>query len=74
MVAFFNRKVVRTVFELFIINLKSKFLRKEETDMAMIYANLIIAGVKTIKDVPARIKDKVKKILIDLDLPELANE
>ena len=40
--------------------------------MAVIYATLIVKGVKTINDVPARIKDKVKQVLIDLDLPELA--
>ena len=30
--------------------------------------------IKTIKDVPARIRDQVKQVLIDLDLPELAEE
>lgn len=42
--------------------------------MAVIYATLIVKGVKTINDVPARIKDKVKQVLIDLDLPELAED
>lgn len=40
--------------------------------MAVIYATLIVKGVKTINDVPAKIRDKVKQVLIDLDLPELA--
>lgn len=40
--------------------------------MAVIYATLIIKGVKTIDDVPERIRDKVKQVLIDLDVPELA--
>lgn len=42
--------------------------------MAVIYATLIVKGVKTINDVPARIRDKVKQVLVDLDLPELAEE
>lgn len=40
--------------------------------MAKIYASLIIKGVKTLDDVPDRIKDKVKEVLVDLDCPELA--
>ena len=42
--------------------------------MAVIYATLIVKGIKTINDVPARIRDKVKQALIDLDLPELAED
>ena len=40
--------------------------------MAVIYATLIIKGKKTFDEVPAVLKDKVKEILIDLELPELA--
>ena len=42
--------------------------------MAVIYATLIIKGKKTFAEVPAVLKDKVKEILIDLELPELAEE
>lgn len=42
--------------------------------MAVIYAALIIKGKKTIGQVPAVIRDQVKEILIDLELPELAEE
>ena len=42
--------------------------------MAVIYATLIIKGKKTIFDVPLVIRDKVKEILIDMDLPELADD
>lgn len=42
--------------------------------MAEVYASLIIKGIKTINNVPARIRDKVKQVLIDLDLPELAED
>ena len=40
--------------------------------MAVIYATLIIKGKKTFADVPEKIKDKVKEVLIVLDCPELA--
>lgn len=40
--------------------------------MAVIYATLIVNGKKTINDVPTVIREQVKQILIDLDLPELA--
>lgn len=55
------------------INLILKtILRKEVTVMAVIYATLIIKGKKTFAEVPTVLKDKVKEILIDLELPELA--
>lgn len=50
------------------------FFRKELGKMAVIYATLIVKGKKTIADVPTVIKDQVKEILIDLEVPELANE
>lgn len=40
--------------------------------MAIIYATLIIKGKKNFADVPERIKEQVKEVLIDLDLAELA--
>lgn len=46
--------------------------RKDVESMAVIYATLIIKGKKTFADVPEKIKDKVKEVLIDLDFPELA--
>ena len=46
--------------------------RKDVESMAVIYATLIIKGKKTFADVPEKIKDKVKEVLIDLDCPELA--
>lgn len=48
--------------------------RKEVGQMAVIYATLIIKGKKTIADVPVKIKNQVKQVLIDLEVPELANE
>lgn len=40
--------------------------------MAVVYATLIIKGKKNIEDVPTRIREDVKQILIDLDLETLA--
>lgn len=40
--------------------------------MAVVYATLIVKGKKTIEEVPAMVRDQVKEILIDMDLPELA--
>lgn len=40
--------------------------------MVVIYATLIVKGKKTINDVPVVIREQVKQILIDLELPELA--
>lgn len=42
--------------------------------MAVIYATLIVKGKKTINDVPAVIKEQVKQILVDLEVPELAEQ
>lgn len=41
--------------------------------MAVIYATLIVKGVKTIDDVPAVIRKKVEDVLIALEVPELAS-
>lgn len=40
--------------------------------MAVVYATLIIKGKKNFSDVPEKIKDKVKEVLIDLDCLDLA--
>lgn len=48
------------------------FFRKEVSTMAVIYATLIVKGKRTIAEVPAVIKEQVKQILIDLEVPELA--
>ncbi len=42
--------------------------------MAKIYAILIVKGVKTFSEVPAKIKDQVKQVLIDLDCDHLIEE
>ena len=42
--------------------------------MAVIYATLIVKGKKTFNQVPMKLKDQVKEILIDLEVPELAEQ
>lgn len=49
-----------------------KICRKEEELMAVIYATLIVKGRKTINEVPEKIREQVKAVLIDLEVPELA--
>lgn len=48
------------------------FLRKEVSTMAVIYATLIVKGRKRFTDVPDILKEQVNQILIDLEVPELA--
>lgn len=56
-----------------LFNLTIKILfRKDVEEMAVVYATLIIKGKKNFADVPERIKEQVKQVLIDLDCPELA--
>jgi len=58
-----------------ILNLIIKILYGKDVDnMAVVYAILIIKGVKTIDDVPAKIRDKVRQVLIDLDCADLAGQ
>ena len=56
-----------------IFNLIIKILfRKDVQEMAVVYATLIIKGKKNFADVPERIEEQVKQVLIDLDCGELA--
>ncbi len=43
-------------------------------DMAIVYALLIIKDKKTFSTVPPKLKDQVREILTDMDVPELATE
>lgn len=42
--------------------------------MAIVYAMLIIKDKKTFSSVPTKLKDQVKEILTDMDVPELTTE
>ena len=44
------------------------FIRKGDNIMAIIYATLIVKGKKTINQVPAIIRERVKEILKDLEV------
>ena len=48
--------------------------RKEIESMAVIYVALIIKGKRTFASVPETIKEKVRELLIDLELEELITE
>ena len=50
----------------------NNWFRKVVETMAVVYATLIIKGKKTFADVPARIQEQVKQVLIDLDCGDLA--
>jgi hypothetical protein len=54
------------------LNLILFFYLKEVKDMAVVYATLIVKGKKTFAQVPNRIKEQVKQVLIDLDCGDLA--
>lgn len=60
---------ISTFFKKVLIKL---FLKKEKEDMAVIYATLIVNGLKTFKQVPDVIKEDVKAILVSLGCPQLA--
>ena len=49
-------------------------LRKEVDTMAVIYATLIVKGRKTFREVPDKIKDQVRQVLVDLECEELITE
>lgn len=43
-------------------------------DMAIVYALLIVKGKKNYADVPVKLKEQVKEVLTDMDVPDLAEE
>ncbi len=43
-------------------------------DMAIVYALLIVKGKKDYADVPAKLKEQVKEVLTDMEVPDLAEE
>ena len=47
-------------------------VRKGVLEMAVVYATLIIKGKKTFAQVPDKLKEAVRDILIALECPELA--
>ena len=48
--------------------------RKDDDMMAMLWAQQIMLGKKTYAQVPRLLKDKVREILIDSGMEELASE
>ena len=57
------------------VGLLLKMIGKEgETMMAMFFAQRVILGKTAYKDVPTKLKDQVKELLVDAGLPELVEE
>lgn len=54
------------------LNIFLFLFRKKVKEMAVIYATLIVKGRKTFAEVPAKLQEQVRQILIDLEVPELA--
>lgn len=48
--------------------------KEVNSNMAMVYAILIVKGKKTFEEVPATLKDQVRQILIDMDCEYLIKE
>lgn len=63
-----KRKMIKKLLFFIIVEI----CKKEAEIMAVIYATLIVKGKKTINDVPEKIREQVKSLLIDLEVPELA--
>ena len=42
--------------------------------MAKVYADLIRKELKTLEQVPEKIREQVRQVLVDLECPELAEE
>lgn len=57
-----------------ILNWLLNRLNERKKTMAVIYATLIVNGKRHIYNVPTRIREQVRQVLIDLDLQELADE
>lgn len=47
---------------------------KEVDEMAVIYATLIVKGKKTFAQVPVKLQEQVRQVLIDLECEELIGE
>ena len=59
-------------FRIFLIDLLTT--KGEKTMLAMLWANQIILGKKTFKQVPAKLKEQVREILVDAGCEELIEE
>lgn len=67
-----QRQKMRAVIKCLLSSISKIVFRKEVETMAVIYATLIVKGKKSIDQVPEKIREQVKEILVDLEVPELA--
>ena len=49
-------------------------MNKEDKEMAVVYATLIIKGKRVFSSIPKTIKQQVADVLIDMELEELIDE
>lgn len=68
----YKKKYKQSLLQKLRIRIAFCLLGKGVKDMAVIYATLIINGHRTFAQVPAVIKPQVRQVLIDLEVPELA--
>lgn len=67
-----EKKYKQSLMQKLRIRIAIYLFRREVEQMAVVYATLIIKGKKTIEQVPGLIREQVREILLDMDLPELA--
>ena len=56
-----------------LLNISLKLLKGEDDIMATVYVSLIIKGLKTFDQVPAKLQDEVRRQLAALELDENGN-
>ena len=61
-------------FLVFCILLHFVFIEKERRELIELYCTLIINGKKNLSQVPERLREQVRQMLIDLDLEFLTEE
>lgn len=50
------------------------FIMKGGENMDVIYATLIVRGFRTFSQIPLTLKERVRQVLIELDMEDLATE
>lgn len=69
-----NFNILLIILVILIISLALYNNCKEEREMAVVYATLIIKGKRTFHSIPTTVKRQVADILIDMEMEELIDE
>lgn len=59
---------------IWLIKKLKNFIKRGEEEVAVVYVTLIINGKRDFEDVPVRLRDQVRNLLIELELSELISE